>query len=192
MTDASGSLGVNIGGNERAGTSKGDLLNELIDTHLNIRSQRDELYEIFKRRELLKGSFGDQSCAKIVKQRYQEELDVLEERYKKLSREIEDGEGVVKVAAQVIMERDELNGAYDLPNQATASLDATNKLSTELDTRIQEFRQNLYTLDVLNEGHVAKLNKRIDGLSHRVSELQETLHTVNSTLGTVFTILGKK
>lgn len=31
MTDASGSLGVNIGGNERAGTSKGDLLNELIE-----------------------------------------------------------------------------------------------------------------------------------------------------------------
>lgn len=150
---------------------------------------------MFKRKEVLRSSFDDPSCTGVVKQRYDDELRVLEQRYQKVSKGIEEGERVTKEAAEVIAGTEAQSRAAvppHLANEATASIEATNKLSTELDRRIQEFRQNLYTLDVLNEGHVAKLNKRIDGLSNRVGELQDTLNTVSSTLVTIFSILENK
>ena len=121
----------------------------------------------------------------LIKSKYQEELVIIDKEYTRLERGIEDGERVTKAAADEIMKRDE---SEDKGKDA-ADVD---KLTTELDTRLQEVRQNLYTLDVLNEGHVSKLNKRVDVLSNRVTELQDTLNTVNKTLSTIFTILENK
>lgn len=119
--------------------TKGDLLNELISKHLEIKFLNNELYELYKRKDRLEQS---------------ESNSVLEERYKVESKVL--GEKIKEVEEQVIGLDSMLKPLAD----AITSTDETDK-------RIQELRQNLTTFDLIQEGHFTKINKKLNNLENK-------------------------
>lgn len=119
--------------------TKGDLLNELISKHLEIKFLNNELYELYKRKDRLEQSESNS----VLEERYKVENKVLDKKIKEIEEQVLGLDSMLKPLADAITSTD------------------------ETDKRIQELRQNLTTFDLIQEGHFTKINKKLNNLEDK-------------------------